>query len=238
MRITIASVFALFLTTVALPATAAWAERPGTSADYVVAEAPSIQMGGGANVIASQVLHQLCVQRPPFSDEFFVCLPSWSGISVADKGSTLWVDATSPTDSNDSEFHGLTSFEGFVDYITNGEPDWLVSGLSIGGGSGGAGEAEATLFAGAAGPSGVDLAGYAIDRIGFRVDAISIDSPGENPNGNGIWTDARLSGTYLFEGHIAGPSACARGGWEHLHAAGGSGFPDLPSCVRYAARGR
>ena len=176
MRFSIASVVALFFVTAALSATAAAAGPPGTSRDYVVAEVPSVEMGVGVGVDASQVLHD------------------------------------------------------FVDYITNGDPDWVVSGLTIGGGGGASGEPEETLFDGAAGPSGVDLAGYAIDRVGFRVDAISI-------NGDDSYTEASLSGTYVFEGHIANPGACARGGWQKLRAADGSGFPDLLACVRCVARG-
>ncbi len=234
MRIAVVSAAFLCFIAVGLPTSAGAAGRPAAGSDYVVAEVPSISMGGGANVVVSQVDHQICVNPPPA----FVCLPSWTGISVADEGTTLWVDATSPTDVNDFEFTpGVTSFEDFVGYITNGDPDWIVSGLMMGGGAGGAGEPEATFFDGAAGPSGVDLAGYVIDRIGFRVDSISIDSPGTDPNGDGVWTDASLSGTYVFEGHIANAGACARDGWESLHAADGGTFSSLVACARYAVSG-
>jgi hypothetical protein len=200
--------------------------------DYIVAEASLTRSLGEASVNVSRVDDQLCINP---SVDFYVCLPRWSALSPTDVGSTVWIDAETPPGTNLSGLDGVTSFDDFVGYITNGEPDWIVAGLDTGGASGGGGESEADFFGVDAGPSGVDLAGYVIDRIGFRVDALSIDSPRSDPNHDGIWTDVSLSGTYLFEGRIAHPGACARGGWESLHAPGGARFQSLVACIRSTA---
>jgi hypothetical protein len=48
-------------------------------------------------------------------------------------------------------------------------------------------------------PGQVDLAGLEIVRIGFRLDAFSVASPGSDPNGDGIWTDLAYTATLIVE---------------------------------------
>jgi hypothetical protein len=74
------------------------------------------------------------------------------------------------------------------------------------------------------GPNGVDLAGYTINRIGFRLDALTFDSPGEDANGNGIWTDYTIQGAFLFEGTVSSRDVCMRNGWQRLRGPSGSTF--------------
>ena len=50
------------------------------------------------------------------------------------------------------------------------------------------GISEAQLFTGLNGAE-PGLVGYQIQSISFQIDSLSIQSPGSNPNNNGIWTD-------------------------------------------------
>ena len=46
--------------------------------------------------------------------------------------------------------------------------------------------------------NGIDLGGYDIEAIAMRVDSLWFDSPGRNPNGDGIWTDCGYDLTFTF----------------------------------------
>jgi hypothetical protein len=46
----------------------------------------------------------------------------------------------------------------------------------------------------------VDFYGYEITEIGLTVNALTIDSPGWNPNGDGVWTDYTYDVTFTIYG--------------------------------------
>jgi hypothetical protein len=73
------------------------------------------------------------------------------------------------------------------------------------------GSTESGIFGGVLGGNGIDLAGFQIDKVGLRVDSLSIVSPGSNPNGDGQWTDTSGQISFLFEGvrAVPEPSTCA-----------------------------
>jgi hypothetical protein len=139
-------------------------------------------------------------------------------------GTTIWADADNP------------AFETFVAYITNGTPDSLAQFLQLGAGVGGVGVSEADFFSRQAGPSGVDLYGYVIHAIGFKVDEASFDSPGSDPNGNGIWTDVTIRGRFLFVGTIA-REGCKGEGWRILRDPDGAHFKNQGDRVAFANPG-
>lgn len=82
----------------------------------------------------------------------------------------------------------------FIARLTDGIDDMLYIDLA------GFGQLESQWFAGIPGLSGPDLMGFDITRIEFRLDHISFDAPGSDPNGNGQWTDFRVSLTFNFHG--------------------------------------
>jgi hypothetical protein len=169
----------------------------------------------------------LCLPPPPAPIGFEPCdfLPNLL-ISPLVATGTIWTDGSDPY------------FDNIVSEITNG-----VSGLievedraSTGIERSIYGASEPQFFGDQVGPTGVDLAGYTIDRIGFRVDAITIDSPGSDPNGDGIWTDFSLRGAFVFEGRIASADACKNLGWQTLHGPGGRRFMSQGQCIRFVKR--
>ncbi len=53
---------------------------------------------------------------------------------------------------------------------------------------------------------GVDLAGYTIESV-TRTITVLLDSPGSDPNGDGIWTDIDISTVFEIYGTIPEPSS-------------------------------
>jgi hypothetical protein len=93
---------------------------------------------------------------------------------------------------------------------------------------------EQGLLDGQVGPSGVDLAGYTIDRIGLRIDAVSLTT---SPTNLGE-TDWNLSATILFEGTIASTSSCKKGGWQSLHGPNDRLFGNQGDCIQFVNTGK
>jgi hypothetical protein len=88
------------------------------------------------------------------------------------------------------------AFNSEVNLVTNGVDNSIAFGLfSVSGSGNAASFLESQLFAGVS-RTGPDLAGYQIQSFSFQVDSLTIQSPGSNPNGNGIWTD--VSGQITF----------------------------------------
>ncbi len=59
---------------------------------------------------------------------------------------------------------------------------------------------ESLVFGLLSGASGPDLAGYSITRLDLALSSFSIQSPGQNPNGDGVWTDFSFGGTLAVYG--------------------------------------
>lgn len=104
-------------------------------------------------------------------------------------------------------------FDGFAIRLTNGFSEILASGASLGTtytppSSGD--HPEASFFALPPGSNGIDFQGFTIDHIAFQVTSVSISSPSTSPNGDGVWTDYRLSGVFQVYGEqtvVPEPSA-------------------------------
>ena len=110
-------------------------------------------------------------------------------LTNSDVGQTIYRDDTDP------------QFAAFVANLTNGIDNTIVFNSS----SGGSGSSESGIFGGVLGGNGIDLAGFQIDKVGLRVDSLSIVSPGSDPNGNGEWTNTSGQISFLFEGVRAVP---------------------------------
>jgi hypothetical protein len=223
-----ASALALAAFTTATTGTARASSHP--PADYVVASFP-VELGfGGIRDVFTYMEAEVCLPPPPSPEFGFIgCdfLPNLLISPLAASGTVIWTNGSSPY------------FDNVVSEITNGVSGYIEAEVraSTGAFASSYPRTEPQFFGDQVGPSGVDLAGYRIDRIGFRVDEITIDSPGRDPNGDGIWTDFSIKGAFLFKGTIASSEACTNGGWQSLHGPGGRSFMNERQCIQFANRG-
>jgi hypothetical protein len=224
-----------FVTAVAVASSLCAAWRAGSAracpnhpADYVFAETPLHTGLVGGQGVATAVELQLCAT----AQQFELCSLLERGTFFAQPapaGTTFWID------SNDPGFDVLVAR---LTNGTNGFVHYLVSPSPGNGGGGGHGTSESLFFGNQVGPSGADLAGYSIHRVGLRVDALTMASPGADPNGDGSWTDMAIDGAFVFEGTIASPQACKNNGWQKLHRPGGVAFASLGDCIHFVITGK
>jgi len=82
-------------------------------------------------------------------------------------------------------------FDAFVDLLTNGDNDmvWLLFGVQPQIWTATGGPESLMFFGDPDGTAHIDLQGYEIDQIDFVLDRFILTSPGEDPNGDGNWTD-------------------------------------------------
>lgn len=224
----VACATALALTSLTTATTGTASAASGSPADYTVASF-SFETHSGVAAVITSFDGGLCPVPP--SESLFCPAPRLVFPGFTTSGTTIWTDANSP------------NFQTIVDELTNGESDVMSWDLIARAGSTDVAESatsgtERDFLDGQVGPSGVDLAGYTIDRIGLRADEVLLDSPGSDPNHNGIWTDFVFRGTFLFEGRIASADACKNGGWQSLHGPDGTSFHNQGQCIRLVRTGK
>jgi hypothetical protein len=122
--------------------------------------------------------------------------PLFQGTSITpdDVGRTFTVSEA--TDAN---------FKDFTANLTDGKPEKIT--LSFGSGEVRGSELSISksgnLFGGQP-----DLKVNTIDSIDFRVNSLTLDTPGTNPNGDGVWTNYSFDGTVSVNGQpIVDPPA-------------------------------
>lgn len=93
------------------------------------------------------------------------------------------------------------SFGFFASMLSSGTDDAFLIGnyLPSGGGSGVA-NYESAFLSKFVPTQSVDFYGYEITEVGLTVDSLTIDSPGQNPNGDGLWTDYSYDVTFTIYG--------------------------------------
>lgn len=93
---------------------------------------------------------------------------------------------------------GNSDFDEAVALLTNGVNDEVALWRTlVGGGAAITGSFETDAFSGGAlDGQEPDFVGAEITSISLELDSVSIQSPGNDPNGDGLWTDA------FFEGRI------------------------------------
>jgi hypothetical protein len=136
------------------------------------------------------------------------------------------------TSANDPVFDTVTS------RLTDGLDEIAEVRWSFGSGGGSQSLDESTFFGDQAGPNGIDLAGYAISSIGLVVEEFEASSPGSDPNGDGIWTDAQLSGRLIILGHLLGKNDCKNDGWQSMTREDGTTFNNQGDCIQYFNTGK
>ena len=107
-------------------------------------------------------------------------------------------------------------FGAFAAHVTDGEDGWIDVMTE----SGGIGYQESSLLGSAGSP---DLAGYPISNIDLRVNKLTLDSPGRDPNGDGTWTDYSYGLTVTF--HIPTPADIVP--FSSLDRSGGGGTANV-----------
>jgi hypothetical protein len=83
---------------------------------------------------------------------------------------------------------------------------------------------EAGFFDSQTGPNGIDLAGFTITRVGFRLDSFVLNTS------TNLYT---VSGAWLFEGTPQSPELCKDEGWQTLERSDGTGFKNQGDCIQY-----
>ena len=81
--------------------------------------------------------------------------------------------------------------------ITDGHDGLVWTTGDYGSGGHSSGQYERNVFASAGSP---DLIGYSISSIDLHFNALTLDSPGRDPNGDGNWTDYYDNVTVTFHG--------------------------------------
>ncbi|MHC4117314.1 MAG: hypothetical protein ACYSWO_07375 [Planctomycetota bacterium] len=97
-------------------------------------------------------------------------------------------------------------FDRAVALLTDGIDDMVINELRLPGFGGGwwhlPQESDAIVVSHPSGAYGVDFTGYNITSMALTLDSLTFDIPGENPNGDDIWTDVEAAGTVTFEGTV------------------------------------
>ena len=207
---------------VAATAQASSGSQPSASG-YTLAEVSLANAGGsmGIDTVANVVF---CIDNDFQNCSTHVDSLTFPHLTAASAGSRVWADTTSP------------GFAMVVRELTDGASDFLGYQTATPSWLAGPGwfvAPEPSFFSGQTGVGGVDLAGYAIHAIGFRVDSVQIASPGENPNGDGNWTDFSVRGAFVFEGTVASRAVCRDGGWRNLRGTDGP-FSNQGECIAVA----
>jgi hypothetical protein len=98
---------------------------------------------------------------------------------------------------------GNADFDQAVALLTNGENDETSFSRGILGGSAAiTGGNEVGFFYGGILADGTpDLAGAEVTGVRVVLDTVVIDSPGGDPNDDGIWTDVWIEGRVVLIGH-------------------------------------
>jgi hypothetical protein len=213
--IPIAVVVALTLVTYGGAGVGTATASPQIAASSTVAVLPVTHTVGRPGLFDS-VTVTLCLIEGPNPE--FPCLLfsttqiAFGPIDASASGTTLWADSDTP------------GFNEFASRITDGVPNWLWIVFrptgSVGGGT----------------IRSYELAGFVIDRIGLRVDAIAFDSE-IDPDTGMYFTFFSFQGAIVFEGRpkVAAPTdkdQCKNDGWQTFTD---PSFKNEGDCVSFVA---
>ena len=210
---------AVVLSAAALLAPPASAEPDRSGAPVVVVAVP-VAMTFGTNIVAPrwEVRLDTCANPPPCPVDVDFTVGE---IGDEDDGTTLWGDARSP------------GFQALTTYLTDGVSNLLGWGVLTPISPSFAVGTETFSTEAQFLQTESDLHGWTLSRIGFHVDEAVIESPGQDLNRDGVWTDVHVRGAFLFEALLSSPSECMDGRWQELRRPDLSPFRSLGECVSY-----
>jgi hypothetical protein len=139
----------------------------------------------GARVIASAVEFSWTTEDESKSLD-------WGVVATSDVGETF---TQSPVTS--------PHFDLFASLLTSGTDDFLIIWVhfpDIVGGSGGTGSLESQWLNKFIQTETADFYGWQVTEISLTINSLTIDTPGSNPNGDGIWTDYVYDVTFTIYG--------------------------------------
>lgn len=195
--------------------------QDGTYPEAIVATVDASGAGGRAQILDSMsVVISICNSGPrcPISAQEFL----YFNVFPSDSGNLLIANTANSSDFADFVARITDGVNGYVFYRVNG---------------GGFIAPESSFFGSQVGPNGVDLEGSNINLIGLSVETAIVDSPGSDPNGDGVWTDYSLVGSLVFFEPITNKDACKSNGWQDLFTYDGSTFKNQGDCIQYFLTG-
>jgi len=139
-----------------------------------------LQSYGGEITISSTGYVDVAIGVSPWGTDGTYATPDPVFVSADDLGQTFsTITRADP------------GFDAFVDLLTNGDNDmvWLLFGVQPQIWTATGGPESLIFFDDPDGSAQVDLQRYEIDQIDFALDRFILISPGEDPNGDGNWTD-------------------------------------------------
>lgn len=139
----------------------------------------------GARVIASGLVFS-------WTDEWRTKSLDWEVVTPSDVGETF---TQSPVTS--------PYFDFFASLLTSGTDDFLIIWRhfpEITGGGAGTGTLESNWLNKFIQTETVDFYGWQVTEINLTVNSLTIDTPGSNPIGDGIWTDYVYDVTFSIYG--------------------------------------
>ncbi|MGD8732456.1 MAG: hypothetical protein PVH92_11285 [Anaerolineales bacterium] len=111
------------------------------------------------------------------------------------------------TASQDSQVYLLdtgTTFENAVSFLTDGHDGRVLSKVETTSGGGSSSRMESAFFSAKPGPVSdhPDFSDFEIRAVELSIDRVVIDSPGKDPNSDGIWTDYGVYGDLIVYADI------------------------------------
>lgn len=145
----------------------------------------SVSRSGGSSSVFDSITLTLSIEVPTVAARIASLEIASQVLTVDEIGTTI-------------ELSQLDGWDVAVATLTNGEDDFVTIAATVPSGSGGSSTSrESTMFGGGfTGDLDPDFAGYTVTRLILKVRSVVFNTPGENPNSNGIWTD------YFVDGYI------------------------------------
>jgi WD40 repeat protein/photosystem II stability/assembly factor-like uncharacterized protein len=163
------------------------AERPSPTVNLpsAIGSAP-LEFGGGGSTIHTKAAILVQIGSSPVFD--LALVPADAGrILSLDSGPVFDAAVASLTDGQDSPMN-----------LRSGVPNGVF---------GNSHNASESAFFGGSLRGRVDFAGFDIRSLELRIDEVTLDTPGEDPNGDGQWTDYWVRATLTVYGvHSEAPS--------------------------------
>jgi len=155
----------------------------------------SVDFDGGSSALFESLTFYVAIVDDVYSPGFEVTILDNIPIDETDVGQQVTLSAVDgPT------------FEQVADRLTDGVDDYVDLQVELGGGSARQAARESVwIDGGLSGTLDPDFAGFEIGSVTLVIDAVSFDSPGQDPNNDGIWTDYSFQARIVVVGRPAAP---------------------------------